>query len=141
MNEVIVREPDSKEFEEVKKYVKQFWLDDEQMLKEQFKILLQDDKPVAFGRLREKEDATELCTLGVLEEYRGRRLGSAMVKSLVSLAKKDVHVVSVIPGFFRKQGFIPVQEYPASIKKKVELCTEHYHVGVPYQVMKYKNQK
>lgn len=140
MSGIIFRVPTDAEFTEVKKYVEAFWLDNENMLKEQFRILLDDGKFVAFGRLRKNSDATELCSLGVLEEYRHKGMGSAMVKHLLDAASANVYVVCVIPGFFNKQGFVPVTDFPASIQKKRDLCVNHYHVGIPYDVMKYTNK-
>lgn len=137
LSTITFRQPGEMEFAAVKNYVEKFWLDNENMLREQFHVLLNDDKLAAFGRLRDNPDATELCTLGVLEEYRGKKLGADMVKGLLSVARCDIYVVCVIPGFFRKLGFIPVQDFPPSIQKKRDLCTSHYHVGIPYEVMKW----
>jgi len=138
-DDIIIRQPGDKEFEEVKKYIEDFWLDNETMLKEQFRIILFKNKLVGFGRIRKNKDATELCSLGIIKEMRLKGLGKAMVKGLLSEVKKDVFVVCVIPDFFRKAGFIEVTEYPISIQKKVNLCTTHYHVGEPYKVLVYKS--
>lgn len=135
--EVTVRQPDDREFEEVKKLVEDFWLDNNNMLKEQFRILLYKDKLAAFGRIRQNKDATELCTLGVVKELRGKGLGLAMVKALLAGTKGEVYVVCVIPGFFGKAGFKEVSQYPESIKAKVNLCTTHFHVGEEYKVMRW----
>lgn len=132
-----IRRPDEKEFEEVKKYVEEFWLDNNNMLREQFRVLLYNNKLAAFGRLRKNADATELCTLGVVKKYRGRGFGKAMVKALLKEAKSEVYVVCVIPEFFKKTGFKEISSYPESIKAKVDLCTQYFHVGKEYKVMKY----
>jgi len=137
MSNTVFQQPSLAQFEEVKKYVEKFWLDNDNMQPEQFRILLDDSKLVAFGRLRKNNDATELCSLGVLEEYRHHGMGSALVKHLLSIASSDVYVVCVIPGFFKKQGFNTVTEFPSSIQKKRDLCVNHYHVGIPYEVMRF----
>jgi N-acetylglutamate synthase-like GNAT family acetyltransferase len=137
MKQIVVRQPNAKEFEQVKLHIKDFWLDDSGLQVEQFRILLLDNELVGFGRLRINEDATELCTLGVIKEMQGQGYGKAMVKALVSEAGRDVYAVCIIPGFFVKAGFIEVDEYPKSIAAKVNLCTTYYHVGVPYKVMKW----
>jgi N-acetylglutamate synthase-like GNAT family acetyltransferase len=135
--EITIRQPDEKELEEVKRYVEEFWLDNDNMLKEQFRILLYQGKLAAFGRLRVKEDSTELCTLGVIDELRNQGLGRAMVNALVTEAGGIVYVVSVIPEFFSKVGFVQVNEYPHSISKKYKLCSTEYVVEDPYVVMRY----
>jgi len=138
MADIVVRHPGEKEFEEVKKYVEDFWLDNNNMLIGQFRILLYKGKLAGFGRIRENDDATELCTLGVVKELRLKGLGKAMVKALVETVKTDVYLVTIIPEFFRKAGFKETKEYPESIKRKEHLCTTQYHVGEEYKVMKYK---
>ena len=138
-DDIIIRQPGDKEFEEVKKHVDDFWLDNETMQKEQFRILLYKNKLVGFGRIRKNKDATELCSLGIIKEMRLKGLGKVMVKGLLSEVKGDVYVVCVIPDFFRKAGFTEVAEYPTSIQKKVNLCTADYNVGEPYKVLVYKN--
>ncbi len=135
------KQPNAGEFEEVKKWVEDFWLDDESMDSARFRVLVDSNKVIAFGRLRENIDATELCTLGVVKEFRGKGLGRLMVECLLKEAKQDIYVVTVIPAFFSKLGFEFVENYPASMQKKVNLCTTDYHVGEIYRVMKWKKPK
>jgi len=134
------KQPDEKEFEQVKQLVEDFWLDNENMKSEQFRVLTDNEKVIAFGRLKKHSDAIELCTLGVVSDLRGKGYGRAMVKNLLNKASRDIYVVTVIPNFFAKLGFIFAEIYPDSLQKKVELCTTHYHVGEPYQVMKWEKK-
>jgi N-acetylglutamate synthase-like GNAT family acetyltransferase len=133
----IIHQPTESEFEQVKKYAKQFNLDDENMERNQFKVLLQDNKLAAFGRLKVHKDAIELCTLGVVEEFRGKKLGETFVRDFIANAKQDIYVVTVIPAFFSKLGFKEVKEYPASIKEKSDRCGNKYHVDESYVAMKH----
>ena len=134
---MLIREPNDLEFEEVKKYVEKFWLDNENMTKEQFKVLLSDNELAAFGRLKTHKDAIELCTVGVVEEYRDRKLGKALAHDFIAGAKQDIYLVTVIPTFFSKMGFKEVKEYPDSIREKADRCGNKYHVDETYVVMKY----
>lgn len=138
MSDIIIRQPNDKEFEQVKVLIDEFWLDNGNMQIEQFRVLLVDNKLTAFGRLRRNGDATELCTLGVVKEMQGKGYGKAMVKALLSEAEGEVYVVCIIPQFFVKSGFKEVEQYPPSIDFKVNLCNTHYHVGIPYKVMKWE---
>ena len=131
------KQPDEKEFEQVKSLVEEFWLDNENLQPQQFRVISDNGKVIAFGRLRENVDATELCSLGVAKDFRGQAFGEKMVKALLEEAKMDVYIVTVIPAFFEKLGFTYEKKYPASMQKKVDLCTTHYHVGEPYRVMKW----
>ncbi len=138
MRDIVIRQPTYSEFDLVKDYVDDFWLDDSNMQIQQFRVLFYKGEITAFGRLRMEGNDTELCTLGVVEKMRGKGFGKAMVKALIEEAKTDVYAVCVIPDFFLKLGFVKVTEYPPLIKRKVDVCTTYYHVGVPYEVMKYK---
>ena len=131
--------PDNLEFTHIQQLVEEFWLDNADMQIQQFRILSENGTLIAFGRLREHTDATELCTLGVAKEFQGKGYGEKMVKELINGAKRDVFLVTVIPGFFLKCGFEFVENYPESLQKKVEMCSTHYHVGETYRVMKLKN--
>jgi len=135
--DVIIRQPNDTEFEQVKKYVREFWLDNTDMHKEQFLVLLQNKKFTAFGRLKEHADCSELCTLGVVKEFRGKYFGQELTKALIKKAKHEVYLVTVIPDYFKKVDFVITSKYPASLKSKVNMCTTQYHVGQEYRVMKY----
>ena len=140
MPDIIIRQPDDTEFAEVKEYVQEFWLDNSNMSKEQFLILLYKGRFAVFGRIKEHAGCSELCTLGVVNEFRGKHLGEALVKALVKKAKSHVYLVTVIPDFFSLLGFAFTEKYPASMKRKVEVCTKEYHVGETYKVMKWTSQ-
>lgn len=137
---ITAKKPDSREFEEVKKMVQEFWLDNDAMQPEQFRILTDGNQLVAFGRLRENEDATELCTMGVARQFQKKGFGEKMVNTLLGEAKRDVYLVTVIPDFFKKLGFEFAEEYPGSIRKKAEICSNQYHTGEKYWVIKWEKK-
>jgi N-acetylglutamate synthase-like GNAT family acetyltransferase len=132
-----IKQPDENEFLQVKQLVEDFWLDNMDMKPEQFFILSENGKVIAFGRLRKYDDATELCTLGIAKEFRGKGYGSALVLHLLKQANTEVFAVTVIPDFFLKFGFKIVSEYPQSIENKCKLCAEAYHTGEKYEVMRW----
>ena len=138
---MVFKQPDAKEFEQVKQMAEEFWLDNSAMQSEQFRVLSGNGKVIAFGRLKEHTDATELCTMGVAKYFQKKRYGSKMVSHLLSQAKRDVYLVTIIPDFFRKSGFAFVEDYPASVKKKIDMCVKDYHVDEPYFVMKWEKKK
>jgi N-acetylglutamate synthase-like GNAT family acetyltransferase len=140
MNAALFKQPDEQEFEQVRQLVKDFWLDNENMQPEQFQVLSDHGKVVAFGRLKEHSDATELCTMGVAKDFEGKGFGDKIVKHLQSIAKRDIYLVTVIPDFFKKTGFEHVQTYPDSLRKKIERCSSDFHVGEAYHVMKWEKK-
>lgn len=138
---MIFKQPDEQEFGQVIQLAEDFWLDNENMLPEQFWVLSDNGKVIAFGRLRERPDATELGTLGVVENLRRKGWGSKIVLHLLKQAKSDVYVVTTLFEFNAKLGFVLVDEYPDSIKRKFEICVRDYPVEEPYFVMKWEKKK
>jgi N-acetylglutamate synthase-like GNAT family acetyltransferase len=134
---VAFKHPDEQEFEQVKQMVDEFWLVNENMQPEQFQVISDNGKVIAFARLKEKEDATELGTLGVDIAFRRKGWGSKMVVHLLGLAKRDVYVVTTLFEFNARLGFKLVDEYPESVRKNLEACRKDYYVPEPYFVMKW----
>jgi len=137
---MVFKEPNEQEFEQVKELVKEFWLDDSAMQPQQFSVLYDNENVIAFGRLREHVDATELCTMGVAKDFQKKGYGEKMVQHLQSIANRDVYLVTVIPDFFAKIDFNTVEIYPESLKKKVDRCSSDFHVGETYHVMKWEKK-
>lgn len=137
---IVFKEPDEQEFEQVKQLARKLQLDTEDLNPSQFLVISDNKKVIAFGRLREHKDATELCTIGVENSFQGKGYGMKIVKHLLSQAERDVYLVTVIPGFFAKLDFDFIEKYPDSLQKKVNLCSTHYHVGEEYRVMKWEKK-
>ncbi|HWY99156.1 MAG TPA: GNAT family N-acetyltransferase [Bacteroidia bacterium] len=136
MATILFRQPNDAEFEEVKRHSEEYQLDNENMSKDQFKIILHEGKLAAFGRLKKHNDAMELSTVGVVKEFRGKKLGEAIVRSFADEARQDLYLVTVIPDFFSKMGFKAVKEYPISLQNKCDNCCQKHHPGEVYVVMK-----
>ena len=74
-------------------------------------MILMDGSPVATGRIWWKEDAFWLGDIGVLPEYRGRRLGDLALRLLLfkaqSHAAREVRLrcPREVAGFFSRLGF------------------------------------
>jgi N-acetylglutamate synthase-like GNAT family acetyltransferase len=137
MSDIIIREPDDAEYEVVRKYIDEFWLDKAYMHKGQFRILLFNGAIAAFARIKKHRSCTELCTLGVVKKLRGRHIGMVIVNGILAGIKKEVYIVTVIPDYFRKIGFHFAKEFPVIIRKKLDNCRNNYSVGETYRVMKW----
>lgn len=111
-------------------------LDDEDLQIKQFLIAHQNDTFIGFGRIRQHKDAIELCTLGVIPEFRGKGAGKKLTQELIKKAKSTIYVVSIIPEFFRKLGFEIISEYPSSMHQKHQRCTTQLVVEEEYCVMR-----
>lgn len=138
--ELIIKKPDEKEYEQVLQLVEEFWLDNINMSREQFTVISDNGKVVAFARIKEFPDAVELGTLGVVKDLRGKGIGSKLVQHLLNESKGLVYVVTTLFKFNADLGFVLVDEYPHSIKHKIETCAKDFHVAEPYFVMKWERK-
>jgi len=73
---------------------------------------------VGLVSLKEHSDCLELCALGVDPKHREEGLGKALVEALLAEAQGDVHLATVIPGFFESCGFVRAHDIPASFPAK-----------------------
>lgn len=124
--------------------IKQMQLDDTQMDYHQFIIAELDGEFAGFGRIKEYNDAKELCSLGVLPKYRGKGISRLLIKELKTKAVvKPLHVVTIIPTLFKKFGFEEIIKYPNSLLPKINYCTNTLggcDNGEQYVVMKRMKQ-
>lgn len=79
---------------------------------------------VGIIALKEHPDCLELCALGVEPRSRGKGIGRALVEALMAEAPGDVHLATVIPGFFESCGFARTPDVPATFpaKRKTSWC-------------------
>ena len=79
---------------------------------------------VGIVALKKHPDCLELCSLGVEPAHRGEGIAKALVQALLEETGKDVHLATVIPGFFEAFGFERTQDVPRSFveKKQTAWC-------------------
>ena len=75
---------------------------------------------VGLVALQEHPDCLELCALGVDPGSRGKGIANALVEALMAEAPGDVHLATIIPGFFESCGFSRALEIPATFPAKRE---------------------
>lgn len=107
------------------------------MLGHQFLVAKENNEVLGFGRIREYNDCSELCSLGVTEPKRLQGIGKQLVKELILKAHKPLYLVCIIPEFFIPFGFQVVSEYPYALEEKLLYCTSELVVPEKYVVMKY----
>ncbi len=88
---------------------------------------------VGVVALKERPDCRELCALGVDPAFRGKGAARALVEALMAEAPGDVHLATIIPGFFESCGFSRTADVPGSFPARrrtawcegcpQELCT------------------
>ncbi|HOW85011.1 MAG TPA: GNAT family N-acetyltransferase [Candidatus Aminicenantes bacterium] len=75
---------------------------------------------VGLVALKNNGDCRELCALGIDPDFRGRGAAKALVGALMAEAQGDVHLATVIPGFFEACGFTRAREIPATFPARRE---------------------
>ncbi|MBA3704513.1 MAG: GNAT family N-acetyltransferase [Bacteroidetes bacterium] len=128
--------PTDQEFQDICNYIHEFELDNRILLKQEFTAAFRDNKLVGFGRLREHTECTELCSLGVVAQYRRKGIGKALTAELIRKAPLNLYLVCIIPEFFIPFGFNIVKNFPSIIQNKLNYCIEELFVPEIYVVMK-----
>lgn len=107
----------------IKKYIKQFRLDPENLQREQFIVAKHNGKLVGFGRLKTYADCIELGAVGVVPKYRNKGIGKKIIDKLIKIGPKDIYIITDIPQYFYQFGFKIIKKCPTSIIKKCKTCT------------------
>ena len=135
--QIAINRPNQKDFENIKKYIQTFELDNRGLEMDQFLVAKQNHDIVGFGRIREYEGSCELCSLGVIEPERNRGIGKEITKHLIQKANQPLYLVCIIPDFFKPFGFKEVSDYPEELGNKLHYCTSELVVPETYVVMKH----
>ncbi|MDP2385379.1 MAG: GNAT family N-acetyltransferase [Bacteroidota bacterium] len=128
-----------KHFELVKYFINKFELDNRELKAEEFLVAVSGNELLGFGRIREYADCSELCSLGIVEPYRFKHIGTELSKALINKAKSELYLVCIIPSFFERLDFSVVNEYPSALADKLSYCIGSLAVPEEYCVMKLQN--
>jgi N-acetylglutamate synthase-like GNAT family acetyltransferase len=83
-----------------------------------------DRRIIGLVALKDHDDCRELCALGVAPDARGRGAARALVEALMAEAPGEIHLATIIPGFFETCGFSRTADVPATFpaKRKTAWC-------------------
>jgi N-acetylglutamate synthase-like GNAT family acetyltransferase len=100
--------------------IRRFRLDDEDLKAEQFILIRQSGRVVAFGRIKPYGRVYELGSVGVLEDRRGKGLGRRMTEELIRrFPSRDVYITTDLPAYFERLGFERIDTGPEEIFAKI----------------------
>lgn len=123
------------QFEQVKTLIQEYELDDRVLKQEEFLVINSSEGLLGFGRVRELEGFSEMCSLGILTHKRSKGLGKMLTEAIIQKAKQPIYLVCIIPEYFSEFGFKLCSQYPAQMQDKLNYCTESLVVPEPYVVM------
>lgn len=125
-----------KDYPEVLRCIEKFELDNRTLKREEFITIYNESRLAGFGRIRQYEGFSEMCSTGILEQERNKGLGTILLQTMANLAPKPVYLVCIIPDFFTRLGFEICTGYPMEMMEKLEYCKEGLPVKEPYVVMR-----
>jgi len=121
----MIRKALKSDMEKMQPYMDEFRLDSWDFDCEKAFVYEVDKKIAGFGRFRNYGKYFEIATIGVLEPYRGRGIGKAIMKHLISIIPPgEIWLTTIIPDYFKKFGFISINKnIPRSLELKAQnLC-------------------
>ncbi len=125
----------TEEFEQVKHFITAFELDDRVLKQEEFLVIKNSEGLLGFGRVREFDGFSEMCSLGIITHKRSNGLGRLLTQAMIHKAKHHIYLVCIIPHYFESFGFKVCDTYPAQIQDKLNYCTDSLVVPEDYVVM------
>lgn len=124
------------EFELVKKHIAEFELDDRQLQQKEFVTISDTSGLLGFGRVREYNGFSEMCSLGIIRSERSKGIGRLVSQAMIEKALNTIYLVCIIPAYFESMGFTICTDYPPEIQNKLNYCTDSLHADEEYVVMK-----
>lgn len=124
------------QFKEVKFFIERYELDNRQLQQQEFLIIQNNSELLGFGRIRDHQCFSELCSLGIVEKHRNKNYGTQLTKALIQKAKQPLYLVCIIPDYFTPLGFSVCEIYPDEIAEKLNYCTQSLPVKEKYVAMK-----
>ena len=74
-----------------------------------------EGKILAIAELKEYDDFCLLSCVGMREDRQGSGLGRRLVSQVLRDVHKDVYLYTLVPGFFKKAGFVEATSPPAAL--------------------------
>ena len=124
----------------IESYVEKFRLDNENLKFEQFIVAERNESIIGFGRIKPYQHCFELGCVAVLEAYRRRAIGSAIVKKLIKdFPSDDIWITTDIPESFQRFGFQSATDAPQEILDKIErVCQGRQHPNAIIMLLRRK---
>ena len=106
-------------------------LDGEDLRAEQFIVVEEGERTVAFGRIKPYRRTYELGCVAVVEDRRGQGIGELVVRELIRrFPQRCVYVTSDLPEYFERLGFVRTRALPRELSEKIGRVEGRLRSGV-----------
>jgi len=124
MDNIEIKHASPSDIEELTYYIYKYKLDGENISHEQFKIAKAGEKLAGFGRIKRYNEVFELCSVGVIEEFRNNKIGTKLVNNLIeTFPGQEIWLTTRNFEYFQRFGFQKCHTPPEEIKlKQQKLC-------------------
>jgi N-acetylglutamate synthase-like GNAT family acetyltransferase len=106
-------------------------LDNEDLRHEQFIVVEEGERTVAFGRIKPYRRTFELGCVAVVDDRRERGLGELVIRELIRrFPQRRVYVTTDIPDYFQRLGFARTRALPRELSEKIGRVEGRLRAGV-----------
>jgi N-acetylglutamate synthase-like GNAT family acetyltransferase len=119
-NPLCIRNATEADLPFIQETVARLRLDGEDLRAEQFIVVEEGDRTVAFGRIKPYRRTFELGCVAVIEDRRNRGIGELVVRELIRrFPQRRVYVTTDVPEYFQRLGFARTRALPQELSEKV----------------------
>jgi len=106
-------------------------LDGEDLRPEQFIVVEEGERMVAFGRIKPYRRTFELGCVAVVDDRRNRGLGELVVRELIRrFPQQRVYITTDSPDYFQRLGFVRTRALPRELSDKMDRVEGKLRSGV-----------
>jgi N-acetylglutamate synthase-like GNAT family acetyltransferase len=108
------------EFRQVRRLVEKYHLNTQDLNLEEFTILKNDEKLLAFGCVRTTENYAELDCIGTVDERKSKDWASMIIKKLVDCGPQTIWLATDSPRFYEQFNFVTTKQIPKELARRLE---------------------
>jgi len=115
----------------IRETVARLRLDGEDLRFEQFIVVEEGGRTVAFGRIKPYRRTFELGCVAVVEDRRYQGIGELVVRELIRrFPQRRVYVTTDVPEYFERLGFVRTRALPRELSDKIGRVEGRLRSGV-----------
>jgi N-acetylglutamate synthase-like GNAT family acetyltransferase len=119
-NPLCIRSATEADLPSIQDTVVRLRLDGEDLRAEQFIVVEEGGRTVAFGRIKPYRRTYELGCVAVIEDRRDQGIGELVVRELIRrFPQRCVYVTTDLPDYFERLGFVRTKALPRELSDKI----------------------